>query len=337
MAKTFLTPVDMSGLEVLNARVHNLGSAPAALAGRAYYNTVDGILYWYDAVAAAWKSAGGMTQADADARYVNETDHTKAQHDALGIDASTVGGNSAATLLARANHTGTQAISTVSNLQAALDAKEATANKGAANGYASLDGGGKVPGSQLPALAITETHVVASITERDALVVQEGDVAVVTGGSSYIWDGVAWIELTAPGENIIAGDGLTRSGDTLNVVGGGGITVGADSVAVAWGNAVALDGTTANGTTASAARADHKHALPANVPRKVGVAVGNGTATAITVTHNLGTRDVTVGIYAAAAPYAEAEVDVEHTDLNTVTLRFAAAPALNAYRAVVVG
>jgi hypothetical protein len=30
-------------------------------------------------------SGGGMSQADADTRYVNETDHTKAAHDALGI------------------------------------------------------------------------------------------------------------------------------------------------------------------------------------------------------------------------------------------------------------
>ncbi len=40
--------------------------------------------------------------------------------------------------------------SQVTNLTTDLAAKENTANKGAANGYASLDGGGKVPVSQLP-------------------------------------------------------------------------------------------------------------------------------------------------------------------------------------------
>ena len=34
----------------------------------------------------------GMSQADADARYVNETDHTKLAHDDLGIDAETLDG-----------------------------------------------------------------------------------------------------------------------------------------------------------------------------------------------------------------------------------------------------
>jgi len=42
-------------------------------------------------------------------------------------------------------------ISDVTGLQGALDAKEATANKGVANGYASLDATAKVPAAQLPA------------------------------------------------------------------------------------------------------------------------------------------------------------------------------------------
>lgn len=44
----------------------------------------------------------------------------------------------------------THPISDIINLQAALDSKENLANKGVANGYAGLDGGGKVPIAQLP-------------------------------------------------------------------------------------------------------------------------------------------------------------------------------------------
>jgi hypothetical protein len=44
----------------------------------------------------------------------------------------------------------THAISDVTGLQTALDAKEGTANKGVANGYASLDANAKVPTTQLP-------------------------------------------------------------------------------------------------------------------------------------------------------------------------------------------
>ena len=56
-----------------------------------------------------------------------------------------------------------------------------------------------------------------------------------------------------------------------------------------------------------------------------------------TATHNLGTRDVTVAIYANSAPYGEVEVDVDHTSVNVVTLTFAAAPTAGAYRVVITG
>lgn len=52
--------------------------------------------------------------------------------------------------------------------------------------------GGKIPSSQIPAIATTETHVVASTAERLALSVQRGDVAVQTGNpgrGTYILQG----------------------------------------------------------------------------------------------------------------------------------------------------
>jgi hypothetical protein len=54
------------------------------------------------------------------------------------------------------------------------------AQRGAAAGVATLDGGGKVPTSQLPSLAITETFPVASQAAMLALTAQKGDVAVRT-------------------------------------------------------------------------------------------------------------------------------------------------------------
>jgi len=55
-----------------------------------------------------------------DAVYVNESDHTKVSHDALGIDAATVGGLNSTALLGRGNHTGTQPASTISDFNAAV-------------------------------------------------------------------------------------------------------------------------------------------------------------------------------------------------------------------------
>ncbi len=56
-----------------------------------------------------------------------------------------------------------------------------------------------------------------------------------------------------------------------------------------------------------------------------------------TATHNLGTRDVTVAVYATSAPYGEVEVDVDHTSTSVTTLTFAAAPTAGAYRVVITG
>jgi hypothetical protein len=117
--------------------------------------------------------------------------------------------------LARANHTGTQTASTVSdfdtqvrtsrldqmaaptaavplnaqkitgladptNAQDAVTLNYITTQKGAVSGIASLDGSGLIPTSQLPALAITTTQVVNSQANMLALTAQTGDVAVRT-------------------------------------------------------------------------------------------------------------------------------------------------------------
>jgi hypothetical protein len=75
-----------------------------------------------------------------------------------GIATGATANSTDATLLGRANHTGTQTASTISDFSTAADArvaagitgKQGTSEKGQANGYASLDGGGKVPVAQLP-------------------------------------------------------------------------------------------------------------------------------------------------------------------------------------------
>lgn len=61
-----------------------------------------------------------------------------------------------------------------------------------------------------------------------------------------------------------------------------------------------------------------------------------GGAVAVAVAHGLATRDVMVEVYRNTTPWDSVDCDIERTDTNTVTLRFASAPAAAAYRAVVV-
>lgn len=108
------------------------------------------------------------------------------------------------------------------------------------------------------------------------------------------------------GTAITAGAGLTGT-STFAVGAGTGIVVNADDVAID----------------------------PNVVVRKFAANIGDGSTTALVVTHNLGTRDVQVQIYRNSSPWDTVYPEVERTDANTVTCRFSAAPTSAQYRAVV--
>lgn len=110
----------------------------------------------------------------------------------------------------------TGAMSAQTDLTAALNAKEVAANKGAVNGYASLDAGGKVPTSQLPAIAITDTFVVGSQAAMLALSAETGDLAIRTDlGATYILKGsnpallADWENLLNPAAPVASVNGQT--------------------------------------------------------------------------------------------------------------------------------
>jgi hypothetical protein len=74
------------------------------------------------------------------------------------------------------------------------------------------------------------------------------------------------------------------------------------------------------------------------IARKYAVDLANpDTSTALVITHNLGSDDVTVQVFETAGTKALVETDVERTSANTITLKFASAPASGAYRVVITG
>lgn len=70
--------------------------------------------------------------------------------------------------------------------------------------------------------------------------------------------------------------------------------------------------------------------------RKASAAIGDGSSTTLTFTHNLNTRDVVVSIYDAAT-YTGVICDWTANGVNTVQLTFATAPTAGQYRVSVVG
>lgn len=103
-----------------------------------------------------------------------------------------------------------------------------------------------------------------------------------------------------------AGAGITSTSGVLAVGAGTGITVNADDVAI----------------------------NTSVVVRKYAVAIGDGSATSIAVTHSLGTQDITWSVRDATS-HAFVETDGVATSTTVLTLTFATAPTSGQYRVVV--
>lgn len=116
-----------------------------------------------------------------------------------------------------------------------------------------------------------------------------------------------------------------------------GTTAPAASTATA--GIVQLADQTSTDTGTDALKAVTPATLAAYVGRKLKYSanVGDGSATAYTLTHNFGTRDVAVAVYKNSGNYDDVLVDVTRPTTNSVTVTFATAPAANAYRATVLG
>jgi len=124
-----------------------------------------------------------------------------------GTTSSTVAlGNHTHSGYAATNHTHDDRYYTETEMDAALSTKLNTSEKGANSGLATLGSDGKIPASQLPALAIKETFTVSSQIAMLALSAQRGDMAIRTdNGRTYVLASDSptvlndWKEITAAG------------------------------------------------------------------------------------------------------------------------------------------
>jgi hypothetical protein len=113
----------------------------------------------------------------------------------------------------------------------------ATSSRGAVNGVASLDSGGKVPTSELPAIAITNTFVVSTQAAMLALTAQVGDLAVRTDvNANFILATEPattlgnWVQLLVPADSVASVDGRTGTvtlSDLYDAAGAAAVVAGA--------------------------------------------------------------------------------------------------------------
>lgn len=181
---------------------------------------------------------------------------------------------------------------------------------------------GQTAGAENGVYTVNASGAPTRATDADSSAELQGAALMVTEGTSAgtQWiqtvDGAITIDTTTitwvqfgGGATYTAGNGLTVSSNDFNVGQGTGIVVGADTVGID----------------------------TAVVVRKFAVDVGDNSATSITVTHNLGTRDVTVEVYQNSSTWDKVEADVLHATTNTITLVFAVAPTTAQFRCVVHG
>ena len=332
MAKKFLTPIDLNKLELQNAAIQNLATAPSSPStGQVYYDTVDGnIKVWKGS---AWESVGSSQTASAGVTSIVGT------ADEVTVSASVGAVTLSLPATINANTTGTAA---------ALTTPRTIALTGDVTGTVSFDGsasasmattiaansvalGSDTTGDYVASVSGTANEIEVSGTGEGASVTiglpnnvsVTGDLTVggnltISGSATYI--NAETIQLA---DNTI----VLNSNATGSATENAGIEVerGTDpNVSVLWNETSDQWTLTNDGTNYGA------------ISRKFAASVGNASGTSFPVVHNLGTRDVTVNVY-DNANYETVVTDVVRTDSNTVTVSFAVAPSSNAYRVVVVG
>jgi hypothetical protein len=161
--------------------------------------------------------------------------------------------------------------------------------------------------------------------------------------SHYLTDftGQSWIQFSGQG-TYIGSNSILVDGNEINVIVDNtrGIEIDSDGVYAKIGDGIQFDGSgniainagTGFTTATGSLEFDSGYGV-----RKYTTTIGNNSATSFTVNHALGTRYVTVQLFEAVSPYAQIEADVEHTDANNVTVKFAAAPTAGQYEVVIVG
>ena len=227
---------------------------------------------------------------------------------------------------------------------------------GAAVRATDFDGTGEVSGGAF------------TFVEEGTVNADSGWVVTSNGAITVGTDAIAWVQFSGAGQ-ITAGNGLTKSGNTIDAVGTAGrISVSSDAIDIDSGyigqNTITTLGTITNGTwngtdiavadggtnasTESGARTNLASASgevagrTTSTPTLARVATqycavsASGTSTT-TITHNFGTTDVIVQILEVATNYSTVVGDVTRTNANTVVVALLGTITAGDYKIVITG
>ncbi|PXX48992.1 hypothetical protein [Aquitalea magnusonii] len=363
MSRKYLAHVDLNKLQLQNALLHPLASAPSSPGvGQVYTNTATGTAYVWSG--AAWRPTDAAQLTDG------------------SIQISALATNP----LSRANHTGTQLSSTISDLATTVKAYKLSdfaapsANipmagftltglatptaAGHAAEYswvqaqiqASAAGIDNKP--SVVALAASNIASLSGLPTVDGVAMTAGQRLLLVGQTAATQNGVyvvaagAWtrdVDIITPQAFWLVEQGTTYGGSQWKVSTTGTITLGTTSLSIVQfgagsaysaGYGLTLTGASfavnakAGGGIVSDSTGVYLDAAVA--ARKYAATIGDGSSVSIAVAHGLGTQDITVSIRDASTNQAY-EADWTATGTSVVTFNFPTAPAANSLRVVVHG
>lgn len=323
MARQFVVNLDLNKNELLNARVQNLASAPSSpVSGQIYFNTSNNILYFFDGT--NWISTSGSLEViqDAIGQYVVGGQSLTATYDDSSGTTTIDLDNTAVTAGTYGSITKvpTFTVDQQGRITAASDT----------NLVIPLDT--QTTGDYVATIVGTANEVTVSPNSGHTSAVTIGlpDNVEITGnlqvgGNLNVIGTVNSVNTTQI--NIEDNKVKLNSGFTGTPTTDAGIVVErgtSTDTEILWNETSDTWTLTNNGTAYHA------------IARKYSETLG-ASATSYTITHNLGTTDVTVQIFEAATPFAQVEADVQRSNANAVVVNFALAPTAGEYRVVVVG
>jgi len=361
MAKKVLVNLDLSKNQILNVALQNLASAPGSpVAGQIYFNTTDSAIYFYDG--AAWVNISGDITAvvagngltgggtsgsvtlDLNPDNVTIEVHTDiVRVKDLGISTGKLADGAVSTIKIGNNQVTFAKMQQIADLKVIGNVSGAAADPAEVSVITSTSLTGASNANLATALAI-KTYVDNTIAGLGNLEgtwdASGGTFPVGSGGTKkgdYWYVGVAG---TVDGESFNVGDVIIAKIDAASTTDKTDwirLEVNRDQATeTALGVAeIATQAETNTGTD------DQRIVTPLKLKtlldNRVGgyaANVGNASATSFALSHSLGTVDVIVQIK-DNTNLDLVIADVVITDANTVTVSFASAPALNAYRVII--
>lgn len=341
--------VDFDKNEARNLRTHNLASAPSSpVEGQRYYDTVTKLEYFWNGT--AWVAASGAAYTDEQAQDavgamltdsatidftyndgantetadVKKTlDHTWITDFDTQVRTSRLDQMAAPTAPVSLN---SQKITSLLDPTAAQDAATKAYVDAAAAGIdwkASVRAATAAAGTLASSFENGDTIDGVVLATGDRILIKdqaagaENGIYVVaaSGAPARASDADVSAEVTA-GLAVFVEEGTVNADTGWLITNNGAITLGTTALVftqfTSLGQVSAGTGLSKSGSTISVDTAV--------VVRKF-VASITGGATSEVVTHNLGTRDVTVALINNATPWDSVEVEWEATSTNTITLR----------------